>query len=43
MVLGWWLPVPVLGVVLKVFGGFLTAVFLFVLACVLFAARKRTS
>lgn len=40
--LGFWLPVPVLDVVLRVFGGFLTAVFLFVLACILFARRKRS-
>lgn len=41
MALGWWLPVPVLDVILRYFGGFLTAVFLFILACILFWPRER--
>jgi len=41
LALGWWLPVPMLNSILMAFGGFLTAVFLLVLALSLFAPRER--
>lgn len=41
LALGWWLTIPVLDVLLRVAGGFLTAVFLFVLIRMIFARREQ--